>query len=384
LDRDSHFRASLVWDVSDADFTAVLDAVGFERPALVGADPGHAEIHFSTTHPERVSALVLFNSHAHYLREDEYPWGVPAESMDRFVATIKKGWGTGAAVDFVAPSRSADQRFRAWHARLARFGGSPDQLAGLVRASFEADVRPLLSSIACPTLILHRENNPYIRLEAGQYLAEHVPDARLVVLPGNDHLFFVGDTDALMDEVEEFLTGVRHGAESDVLTMTVLFTDIVTSTEHQVRVGPGEWSRLTDRHDAMVRATLARHLGHEVKTMGDGFLATFDGTGRALRCAIDILAGTTDMGLDSRAGVHTGEVEVRGDDIAGLAVTISKRVCDLSGPGEVLVTETVRLPMVGSGMAFADKGEHELRGVPGNWRLFTVMPRDFDKQSRVS
>jgi class 3 adenylate cyclase len=219
---------------------------------------------------------------------------------------------------------------------------------------------------------LHREANLYIPLWVGRYLAEHIPNAKFVVLPGDDFLFFVGDTDALVDEIEEFLTGARSGAEGDVLTMTVLFTDIVASTEHQTRVGPREWSRLSDHHDAMVRASLSRHNGHEVKTTGDGFLATFDATGRALHCAADILAGAKNIGLDLRAGVHTGEVEVRGDDIAGLAVTIAKRVCDLAGPGEVLVTRTVTDQVVGSGIAFEDRGEHELKGVPGTWRLYAV------------
>jgi class 3 adenylate cyclase len=185
-----------------------------------------------------------------------------------------------------------------------------------------------------------------------------------------DHLFFVGDTDALADEIEEFLAGTRSGAEGDVLSMTVLFTDIVASTEQQARVGPRRWSQLTDHHDAMIRAALARNRGHEVKTTGDGFLATFDAAGRALRCATDILAGAKDIGLDLRAGVHTGEVEVRGDDIGGLAVTIAKRVCDLAGPGQVLVSETVRGHMVGSGVEFDDRGELELKGVPGQWRIF--------------
>jgi class 3 adenylate cyclase len=220
-------------------------------------------------------------------------------------------------------------------------------------------------------VVLHREGDRFIRLGAGRYLAEHIPSAKFVVLPGDDHLFFVGDTDALVDEIEEFLTGARSGAEGDVLTMTVLFTDIVASTEHQARVGPREWSRLTDRHDAMVRLALSRHRGREVKTTGDGFLATFDATGRALRCAAEIVAGAKDLGLELRAGVHTGEVEVRGDDIAGLAVTIAKRVCDLAGPREALVSETVRINMVGSGFEFNDCGDHELKGVPGTWRLFS-------------
>jgi class 3 adenylate cyclase len=253
-----------------------------------------------------------------------------------------------------------------------RFGGGPDQIAEMTRAGFETDVRQLLPSISVPTLILHREGNRFIHLGAGRYLAEHIPDAKFVVLAGDDHLFFVGDTDALLDEIEEFLTGARSGAEGDVVMAAVLFTDIVASTEHQARVGPREWSRLTDHHDAMIRAALARNRGREVKTTGDGFLVTFDATGRALRCARDIVSGAEDIGLDLRAGVHTGEVEVRGDDIAGLAVTIAKRVCDLGGPGEVLVSETVRINMLGSGIEFTDRGEQVLKGLPGSWRISAV------------
>jgi class 3 adenylate cyclase len=241
-----------------------------------------------------------------------------------------------------------------------------------VRATYQADVRALLPSISVPTLVLHREGNRRIHLGVGRYLAESIPNAKFVALPGDDHVFFVGDTDAVVDEIEEFLTGARSGAEGDVRTTTVLFTDIVASTEHQARVGPREWSRLTDHHDAMVRAALNRHRGHEVKTTGDGFLATFDATGRALRCAVEILAGAKDMGLDLRAGVHSGDVEVRGDDIAGMAVTIAKRVCDLAGPGQLLLSETARGHLVGAGIEFANEGEHTLKGVPGSWRLFSV------------
>jgi class 3 adenylate cyclase len=361
--------------IFDADLTAVLDAVGFERPAMVaGGESGALAIRFSVTHPEQVSALVLVNSFAHYVQEDDYRWGLSPESLDWFVAAIKERWGTAAAVEVLAPSRVADERFQAWHSRSMRFIGGPDLMAEAMRASFEDDVRGLLPFVSVPTLVLHRERNRYIRLGAGRYLAEHIPNARLVVLPGDDHSLFVGDTDALVDEIEEFLTGSRSGAEGDVITKTVLFTDIVSSTEHQTRVGPREWSRLTDHHEAMVRTALLRHRGHEVKTTGDGFLASFDATGRALRCAADILAGAKDIGLELRAGVHTGEVEVRGDDIAGLAVTIAKRVCDLAGPGEVLVTRTVGDHVVGSEIEFADRGKHQLKGVPGSWRLYHAVP----------
>jgi class 3 adenylate cyclase len=367
-------RDALANEVGDADLTAVLDAAGFGRPAMVAeGSRGSSAIHFSVTHPERVSALVLVNTYAHYVREDDYPWGIPPERLDRLLTAIKEGWGTGAYVEAAGLSRIADERFRAWYARSTRVGVGPDVVADLVRASFESDLRPFLPSISCPTLVLHREGNRFIHLGAGRYLAEHIPDARLVVLAGNEPPFFVGDTDAQVDEIEEFLTGTRSGAEGDVVLAAVLFTDIVASTEHQARVGPREWSRLTDRHDAMVRAVLARHRGREVKTTGDGFLATFDATGRALRCASEIVAGAKDIGLNLRAGVHAGEVEVRGDDIAGLAVTIAKRVCDLAGPGQVLFSEMVRGMMVGTGITFVEEGVHELKGVPGTWRLFTVV-----------
>jgi class 3 adenylate cyclase len=360
-------------EIGDADLIAVLDAVGFERPAFVSVDATVTPaIHFSVAHPERVTALILVNSFAHYVREKDYPWGIPPESLDRLVTGVKENWGTTGFVEVVAPSRVGDEHFRAWYSRSVRFGGGPDQIAELTRAGFAQDVRPLLPSVSVPTLVLHRDGDRFIHLGAGRYLAEHIPSAKFVGLPGDDHLFFVGDTDALVDEIEEFLTGARSGAEGDVVTMTVLFTDIVASTEHQARVGPREWSRLTDHHDAMVRAALSRHRGHEVKTIGDGFLATFDGTRRALRCAADIMAGAKDIGVELRAGVHAGEVEIRGDDIAGLAVTIAKRVCDLSGPGQVLVSESVRINVVGSGIEFKNGGEHQLKGVPGNWRLFAV------------
>jgi pimeloyl-ACP methyl ester carboxylesterase len=216
-------RDSLIGEVFDADVTAVLDAVGFERPALVGADSAGARvIHFSATHPERVSALVLINSYAHYVRQEDYPWGVPRESLDRFTARVKEQWDTAARLEVVAPSMVTDERFAAWYLRSTRVVVGPDLVADLVRASFEVDFRPLLPAISVPTLVLHREGDRWIHLGAGRYLAEHIPNAKFVVLPGDDHVFFVGDTDALVDEIEEFLTGARSGAEGDVLTKTVL------------------------------------------------------------------------------------------------------------------------------------------------------------------
>jgi class 3 adenylate cyclase len=363
------------WDISSADLAAVLDAVGAKDVVMVGWSlPGGLAIHFSATQPSRVSALILIDSCAHYVREHDYPWGYPRDSVDRIAASLKESWGASTDLEVSAPSRMTDERFRAWWARLRRATFSPASYAGNWKRSVEWDVRPFLASLTIPTLVLHRDGDRLIHLGAARYLAEHIPNARFVVLPGDDHLFFVGDTDALVDEIEEFLTGARAGAEGDVVLAAVLFTDIVASTEHQTRIGPRQWSRLTDQHEAMVRAALARHRGHEVKTMGDGFLATFDATGKALRCAAEILVGAEEIGLTLRVGVHTGEVEVRGDDIAGLAVTIAKRVCDLAEPGQVLVTRTVTDLVVGSGVTFRDGGDRELKGVPGVWRLFAVAP----------
>jgi class 3 adenylate cyclase len=358
----------------DADVMAVLDAgVGSESVALVGwGGAGVAAIRFSVTHPERVSALVLVNSYAHYVQEDDYPWGLPRANLDRLGAALQEARDTGAVLELLAPSRSTDERFRTWWARAQRLGVGAGRFGEGARAGVERDVRPLLASVSVPTLVVHREGDRYVRLGAGRYLAEHIPGARFVVLPGADHAFFAGDVDVVVDEIEEFLTGARSGAEGDVVLAAVLFTDVVASTEHQARVGPREWSRLTDQHDAMVRAALTRYRGREVKTTGDGFLATFDATGRALRCGADIVVDAKGIGLDLRAGLHTGEVEVRGEDLGGLAVTIAKRICDLAAPGQVLVSDAVRSHMVGSGIGFEDRGEHELKGVPGSWRLHAL------------
>ena len=300
---------------------------------------------------------MLFNAHAHYVREVDYPWGFPRESLDRVEGFIRDTWGTGAMLEVVDPSRVGDERAQSWFQGAMRVGGGPDQIARSMRADFERDHRPLLASIAVPTLVLHREGNHVIHIGAGQYLADHLPDARFVALKGDQYALLTGDVDSFVDEIEEFLTGVRTGGSGDVVTVTVLFTDIVASTEHQTKVGQREWSRLTDQHDAMVRAALQAHRGREVKTTGDGFLATFDASGRAVRCATEVLSAAKTMGLELRAGAHTGEVEVRGDDIGGMAVTIAKRVCDSADANEVLVSESVSLSMVGSGVEFRDRGE---------------------------
>jgi class 3 adenylate cyclase len=362
-----------VSEIFDADLTAVLDAAGHERVALLASSTaGQSAIHFAVTHPERLSALVLFNTYAHYVQHHDYPWGLPPEMLEPFLAATVAAWGTTAVADVLAPSRTADERFRQWLSRCGRLGAGPDEVAAVMRASFERDYRHLLSAIEVPTLVLHQRGNPYIRVGAGRYLAEHIPGARYVELPGEDQLLFVGDVDAWVDEVEEFLTGRHQPAEGEVVLATVLFTDIVNSTAQEAAMGRRAWARLTDEHDALVRGALARHRGRAVKTMGDGFLATFDATTRAVRCAVEIVTEAEKLGLELRAGLHTGEIEVRDDDVAGLGVTIGKRICDLAGPGQVLVTETVKGLVVGSGIALSEHGTHVLKGVPETWRLFVV------------
>jgi class 3 adenylate cyclase len=368
-----NFLDRFVEETVDADLTAVLDNAGCERVVLIATSyGGPIVIRYAEAHPERVSALVLIDTFAHYMREDDYPWGLSREALDRYTASTNETWGTGTGLEIFAPSKTDDEAFRTWWARNERLGAGVDEIAAAVRASLLQDARAVLPTLAVPTLVLHRAGNRYIRVGAGRYLGEHIAGAKYVELSGDDHMFYVGDTDALLDEVEEFLTGSRQAPEGDVVTATILFTDIVASTEQSARMGHRKWTTLTDDHDTMVRATLHRHRGREVKTIGDGFLATFDATTRAVRAAMEIVAAARGMGLNLRAGVHTGDVEVRPDDAVGLAVSIAKRICDLAGPAEVLVSETVKGLIVGSGLDVSEQGTHVLKGVPDTWRLFAV------------
>jgi class 3 adenylate cyclase len=368
-----NLQDSSVEEITDADLTAVLDAAGCERVVLVGTDlSGATVIRYAATHPERVSALILINAYAHYIQHHDYPWGVTADALDQVTAYATEVWGSGAVLERLAPSKSGDGDFRAWWARCERLGLGVDAVVETTWQCFVRDMRALLPTLAVLTLVVHREGNPHIHVGAGRYLAEHIPDAKYVELTGDDHLFWVGDTDALLDEVEEFLTGSRQAPEGDVITATILFTDIVASTEQSARLGHRKWAALIDAHDTMVRSILARYRGREIKTIGDGFLATFDATTRAVRAARDIVASANGLGLEVRAGVHTGEVEVRSDDVVGLAVTIAKRICDLAVPGEVFLSEVVNGQLVGSDIETSDRGTHVLKGVPREWRLFAV------------
>jgi len=361
-------------EFAHADIGAVLDHIECERAVLVGANyTGHRAITYADEYPDRVDALILINTFAYYGRDTDYPWGLPQDVLERLATSMVGLWESGASLQILAPSKAGDEAFGAWYSRSERLGLHPDHIAPLAMTSFTSDVRAMLGDLDVPTLVLHRAGDRHIRVEAGRYMADHIPGARYVELPGDDHLYFVGNTDALVDEIEEFLTGRRQAPEGDVITATILFTDIVASTEQSARSGHRKWTKLVDDHDAMVRAILARYRGHEVKTTGDGFLATFDATSRAVRAATDIVNRARAIGMEVRAGVHTGEVEFRVDDVVGLAVSIAKRVCDLARPGEVFVSDGVRSMLTGSGIATSDQGMHRLKGVPDEWRLYAVI-----------
>ena len=355
------------------DVIAVMGAVGSQRAALLGVGGGGGVgMVFAATFPERVHALVLLNSTARYTQAPDYPWGTSPEFEARIEKELEFGWGRGVLLETVGPSVAGDPDFRSWWSRYQRLGSTPGTVRRTRHMLQELDVRDVLGSIGVPTLILHRRDNRLVDVAHGRYLSEHMPAARYVELEGDDYLWFVGDSDAILDEVEMFLTGSRRAREADRVLATVLFTDVVGSTERAAALGDAAWRDLRVVHDAVVRAELARHRGREIDTAGDGFLASFDGPARAVRCACAIRDGLRRVGLEVRAGLHTGEVELVGDGVAGIAVHIGARISALAEPGQVLASSTVRDLVAGSGIEFEDRGVHELRGVPGEWRLFAV------------
>ena len=355
------------------DLEAVLAAAGCERPAIFGiSEGGPMSALFAATHPDRVASLVLYGTYARMLRAPDFPQGIPPEGLQRWGEIVKRDWGRPVGVNIWAPSVEGDVDFERWWARLLRYGTSPAGAVALMDLYREIDVRGVLPAIDVPTLVLQRRDDRIATVGQGRYLAEAIPGAKYVELEGADHLPIAGDQDALLDEVEEFLVGSRRGSEPERALATVLFTDIVGSTERAAELGDRAWRRLLERHDAAVRRALDLYRGREVKTMGDGFLATFDGPARAIRCARALQEDVARLGLEVRAGIHTGEVELIGDDVGGMAVNIGARIGSLAGPGEVLVSSTVRELVVGSGLEFADRGAQTLKGAPGEWRLFAV------------
>jgi pimeloyl-ACP methyl ester carboxylesterase len=356
------------------DVRAVMDAAGSERAAVFGiSEGGPMCLMFAATYPARTSALMLYGTFARLLRAPDYPIGLPGETFARFLELAEETWGTGSlSADLFAPSLAHDESFRRSWARFERFAVSPAGIKALLRMLYETDARHVLSVIRVPTLIVHREGDRVALVEGARYMADRIRDAKYVELAGTDHFAWVGDTDVVLGEVEEFLTGVRRGPEPDRVLATVMFTDIVGATERAVELGDRRWRELLDSHHAAIRKQLPRFRGREIDTAGDGFLAAFDGPARAVRCAQAIGAGVAELGLEIRAGAHTGEVEVRGDDIGGLAVHIAARVAALASAGEVLTSRTVKDLVAGSGIAFAGRGVHELKGVPGRWELYAA------------
>ncbi|HXE45196.1 MAG TPA: adenylate/guanylate cyclase domain-containing protein [Conexibacter sp.] len=359
------------------DVTAVLDAVGSERAALFAQSEGTTmAMLYAATHPERTGALVLYAGMARMTAAPGYDWPGSAAERERRIAEVFAAWGTGARLGLIAPSAADDVALRRWFGALERLSASPGALRLLFDMAGETDVRDVLPSIAAPTLVLHRRDDPLIDVRHSHYLAEHIPGARYVELEGRDNLIVVGDSDGLLAEVERFLTGTHTPPEPDRVLATVMFTDIVGSTETAARIGDRAWRELLARHDDLSRAQLAHHRGRAVKSLGDGFLATFDGPARAIRCALELREVVRELGVELRAGLHTGECDAMGEDLSGLAVHIGARVGALAAPSEVLVSNTVKDLVVGSGIGFADRGEHALKGVPGTWRLWAAGDAD--------
>jgi pimeloyl-ACP methyl ester carboxylesterase len=356
------------------DIRAVLDAASSKKVALVGqAEGGPMCALFAATFPERTSALVLNASYARRMWAPDYPWGLDDASRKRILEGYEARWGSERfALRALARSMEGDEEFRRWYTQACRFAGTPGSARAWFEAQMQIDIREVLPAIRVPTLIVHRIDDPVVPIQASRHLAENISGSKLVELPGADHFPFVGDTDGLVDEVEEFLTGSRPTREPDRVLATVLFTDIVGSTEHAAELGDRRWTELLAEHHRIVRTELDRHRGKIVRIEGDGTLSTFDGPARAVNCATAIRRALTSVGVEIRAGLHTGEIELAATGVEGIAVHIGARVASLAAPGEVLTSRTVKDLVVGSGIAFVDRGTHALKGVPGEWQLYAV------------
>ena len=355
------------------DVRAVMDAAGVERGALLGwSEGGSYSAFFAAREPERVSHLILYAAPPRIVRTDDYRAGWPSEMFEAVLAETEATWGTDAVAAWVNPSAAEDDAYLRWFGHMQRLAASPGSAREMMAGLRDLDIRDLLPSLRVPTLILHRVEETWVRVEHSRYLAEHIPAAKYVELPGSDHWPWMGDGDAVIDEIEEFVTGARPVREPDRVLATVLFTDIVDSTRTAADLGDRRWRDVLERHNQVVRRSLERFRGDEVKTMGDGFLATFDGPARGIRCARAVVDELGPLGVDLRAGLHTGECEAMNGDLGGVAVHIGARVAAKAQPSEVLVSSTVKDLVAGSEIDFQDRGEHELKGVPGRWRLFAV------------
>lgn len=355
------------------DIRAVMDAAGSEEAVIMGSsEGGPLSMLFAAAHPGRTRALVLMGAEVRERRDDDWPWGEATEAeFAESMALVEEHWGTGRGIAWLAPSVADRPWAQEWFGRYLLNAATPGAAEAFMRMAFDIDVRDIVPAVRTPTLVLHAAGDRVCHVENGRFLARTIPGARYVELPGEDHIPWF-DPDQTIAEIREFLTGTREPSTPDRVLATVLFTDIVGSTEQAVTLGDRDWRQLLESHNAMVRGELARFRGVEVSTAGDGFFATFDGPARAIRCAQTIAEGARRLDLEVRAGVHTGEVERIGDDVAGIAVHIGARIGALAGPGEVLVSGTVRDLVAGSGLVFEDRGIRDLRGVPGEWRVFAA------------
>jgi pimeloyl-ACP methyl ester carboxylesterase/DNA-binding winged helix-turn-helix (wHTH) protein len=354
------------------DVRAVMDAVGSERAALCGVSEGGPMCSlFAATYPEKTLALIMIGSYAKRIRDAEYPWGPTAEQREHFFEVMRQQWGGPVGIDERAPSLAHDPKFRDWWATYLRMGASPGAAVALTQMNAEIDVRNVLASIRVPSLVIHRTDDQCLKVEEGRFVAERIPGAKFVEFPGNDHLPFVGDQDAILDEVEEFLTGVRHRLEPDTVLATVLFTRIVGAKEHAERLGQERWDDLLRRLHSHITKEIEWFRGREIDIVGDRPLAIFDGPARAIRCASAITEYASRLGVEMRSGLHTGECEIVDGDVSGVATRIGLCVTNEAKAGEVLVSRTVKDLVAGSGINFEDCGIRTLKGC-GEWRLFAV------------
>ena len=352
---------------------AVMDAAESEQAALLAeGGGGPMAIMFAATHPERVTALVLVNSFARITRGPDYPFGLPIEDLGRFPGWLKHVWGTGRTLPVTAPSAPSQGPVYDAYTRFERVSASPGTVEAIMTMVLDLDVRPVLSTILAPTLVIHRGEDHVVPAEHGRYLAEHIPSARYVEVPGEDHHYFFGDAAGLNDEVQEFLTGVRPPEEPDRVLATLLFTDVVSSTQRAAQIGDRRWHDVLDDLDALLHRQVERFRGTVVKSTGDGALAMFDGPARAIQCACSIAESVRGLDLQVRCGLHTGELELLHRDVGGYAVNLAARVVDEAKPGEVLVSRTVVDLVAGSGLSFEDRGTYSLKGVPQEWQLYAV------------
>jgi class 3 adenylate cyclase len=355
------------------DLRSVCDAAGSERAALLGVSEGAPLcVLFAATYPERTTAVIVFGGYARRMRAPDYPSGIPEDANAAFLEEVARDWGGPVGLEARAPSRVDDARFRENWARYLRMGASPGAVLALMKMNAEIDVRPALPAVRVPTLVMHRSGDRAIPLGSGRYLAEEIDGARFVELPGDDHLPWIGDADTVLAEIEQFVTGTKPRTKSDRVLATILFTDLVGSTERLSTLGDEIWKETLAAHDERAKTEIDRHHGTYVNSTGDGLLATFHGPARAVRCAQAIGASVRSLGLEIRAGCHTGEVELGNGAVHGIAVHIGARVAALAGPGEVLVSATVKDLVAGSGLVFEDAGEHALKGVPDRWHLYRV------------